>query len=141
MFHLGQLLGEKWLRFWFSLETENLFFQRTTCVPVCPAPRAGAQVRGGDIQARRQAAGRGWVFQLWWLESISSAVGTGPDLGLQQTKAILKPMCLCEYSPVQDSELSLSSLLVSQTSEWVCQVVTEVCLQTPLQTKSSCRGS
>lgn len=70
-----------------------------------------------------------------------SAVGTGPDLGLQQTEAVLKPMCLCEYSPVQDRELSLSSLLVSQTSEWVCQGVTEVCLQTPLQTKSSCRES
>lgn len=56
----------------------------------------------------------------------ASAVGTGPDLGLQQTEAVLKPMCLCEYSPVQDRELSLSSLLVSQTSEWVCWGVTEV---------------
>lgn len=154
MFHLGQVLGEKWLRIWFSLATENLLFQRTTSVPVCPAPRAGSRVRGGDAQARREAAGRGWVFQLWGLESISllSSVRRGhwtsprapADQVCSENPCVRMSICpsRTQGSLQADSELSRSSFLVPQeTSEQVCRGFTEVCLQTPLQTKSSYRGS
>lgn len=73
-----------------------------TCCLVHPTPCAGDHIWGSCPHMRRKAAVRGLDLQFWCLNRPPpvcfpvSAVGAGPDRGLQQTKCPVKTHLLVQ---------------------------------------------